>query len=210
MSDLARAIELLREAEQLITLHNEKMKGSSVAKGYGSAGVSSTAGFSSDVGASSAAVLLTDGIGGKKKKKKEKFITDTVILKSDAEGIITTINGAPLKITGLSEGEKDEYLFGGAPIKKALGTADEMIEYLSAFGAPTLEDDVDEALEKCAGEASKLIKNKEGVWRRVGGRPVFICKEDGTIHAGPKAFVGKKAATLRDDLRSERKKSKKK
>lgn len=160
---------------------------------YSNSGVVTTSGMASQVGSPSAEVLLT---GGTKKRKKMD--------KSDAQGIITTVNGKKLKLTGLSDKEKDEYLFGDTKIEKALSYADMMIEYLEAHLSPELEDD-EGTLEKCDKPASKLIKNKEGVWRRVRGRPVFICK-DGTIHAGPKVFVGKKAATLRDELRAEKKK----
>lgn len=159
---------------------------------YTSGGVSSVGSMSSQLGESSAAVLLTGSTGKKKKIKK-----------SDALGIITTINGKKLKMTGLTEKEKDEYLFGDTKIEKAINYVDAVTEYIAAHSAPNLEED-DGSLEKCDMPASKLIKGKMGVWRRISGRPCFICK-DGTIHAGPKAFVGKKASTLRDDLRSERK-----
>lgn len=164
---------------------------------YIGSGVSTTGGFSNAVGPESAAVLLTDGT---KKRKKLK--------KSDASGIQTTINGKKLKMTGLTNKEKDEYLFGDVAIEKSLDYVDGVIEYLEALSSPDLLEDTT-SLEKCdLTKTSKLIKGKQGMWRRIKGRPCFIC-EDGTIHAGPKAFVGKKAATLRDELRAERKKSSK-
>lgn len=162
---------------------------------YSNAGISSSSGLSSQLGGTSSAVLLTGGVESKKKKIK----------KSDSAGIITTINGKKLKMTGLTEKEKDEYLFGDTKIEKAINYIDMVSEYVEAHQSPNLEDD-DGSLEKCDMPASKLIKGKMGVWRRISGRPCFICK-DGTIHAGPKAFVGRKAATLRDDLRAEKKKS---
>lgn len=165
---------------------------------YEASGVISTSDLSSQLGEPSAEVLLTGGIG--KKKKNKKFI-----MKADAEGLVTTVNGKKLKLTGLTDKEKDEYLFGDTKIEKAVSYADMMIEYIEAHTSLELEND-DGSLEKCDKPASKLIKNKEGVWRRIRGRPVFICK-DGTIHAGPKIFIGKKAATLRDELRAEKKKS---
>lgn len=164
---------------------------------YSIGGVSTGGSMTSQVGTNSAAVLLTGGTGKKKKLKK-----------SDALGIITTINGKKLKMTGLTDKEKDEYLFGDTKIEKAIDYVDMVTEYVEAFKAPDFEED-DASLEKCdLSKTSKLIKGKQGVWRRIKGRPCFICK-DGMIHAGPKAFVGKKAATLRDELRSERKKASK-
>jgi len=162
-----------------------------------SGGVTTTAGFSSEVGSPSAEVLLTNGVGRKRKK----------LGKGDAAGIITTIDGKKIKLTGLSQKEKDEYLFGDTKIEKALDYLDMVTEYMESLKSPNLEDD-DGSLEKCDMATSALIKGKKGVWRRISGRPCFICG-DGTIHAGPKVFVGKKAATLRDQLRSEKSSTKK-
>lgn len=86
---------------------------------------------------------------------------------------------------------------------------DKLIEYIEAFQSPELDDTIYEELEKCHGVASKLIKDKAGAWRRINGAPVFICK-DGTIHAGPRVFIGKNVKTLADDLKVERKKKGKK
>jgi len=164
---------------------------------YSDGGVTSTSGMSGAFGASSE-VMLTGGIKQRKRK----------VQKSDAVGIETTINGKKAKLTGLSDKEKDEYLFGRKNIKKSLEAADELIELLGSFSAPEIEDDFEDTLEKCdLAKTSKLIKGKAGVWRRIAGRPCFIC-QDGMIHAGPKKFMGKKAATLRDDLRSDRGKEK--
>lgn len=172
-------------------------------KTYAAAGVSTTAGMSSQVGSPSAEVLLTDGLSTKKKRKKmSKGKSVHKAPEDDASGIITTINGKKLKITGLSDKEKDEYLFGDTKIEKAISYTDMVIEYLSAHQAPELSEEDDGTLEKAEKKASKLVNGKKGVWRRVGGRPCFI-GEDGIIHAGPKVFVGKKVATLRDELRAE-------
>ena len=165
---------------------------------YSNAGVTSTDGMSGQLGPSSAEVMLTDGL---KRRKKHK---GSSMEKSDAEGIITTIDGKKIKLTGLTNQQKDEYLFGSGTIKKALDDSDVLIEYLSSLSSPEIEDDFEDSLEKCdLTKTSKLIKNKTGAWRRVAGRPCFICP-DGMIHAGPKVFVGKKAATLRDELRSDK------
>jgi hypothetical protein len=164
---------------------------------YSDAGVTSTSGMSGAFGSSSD-VMLTGGLKRRKKKSTGK------VEKSDAEGLITTVDGKKAKLTGLSDKEKDEYLFGRKSIQKAISTTDELIEYLEALHSPEIEEDFENILLKCdLSKTSKLIKSKSGVWRRIAGRPCFIC-EDGTIHAGPKKFMGKKAATLRDNLRSER------
>jgi len=175
-------------------------------KTYSAAGVSTTAGMAGQVGSPSAEVLLTDGLSAKKRKKIMKSKKVHPAPEDDATGIITTVDGKKVKVTGLSDKEKDKYLFGDTKIEKAVSYTDMVLEYLSAHQSPELDDD-DGSLEKCDMESSKLIKGKKGVWRRLGGRPCFICK-DGVIHAGPKSFVGKKAASLRDELRAERKKAK--
>ncbi|MCW4027026.1 MAG: hypothetical protein NWE76_06055 [Candidatus Bathyarchaeota archaeon] len=84
-----------------------------------------------------------------------------------------------------------------------------LIEVMEAMQAPELSDDPETELLKCDVKKSDIISNKMGSWRRINGVPCFICKE-GVIHAGPKVFIGKKVATLRDELRAERKKKKKK
>lgn len=173
-------------------------------KAYAEAGPATSSGMASQVGSPSAEVLLTDGVSEKKKRKKmAKGKKVHPAPDDDASGIVTTINGKKLKLTGLSDKEKDEYLFGDTKIEKALSYADMVIEYISAHNAPDLETD-DGSLEKAEKKPSKLVNGKKGVWRRVGGRPCFI-GEDGVIHAGPKPFIGKKVATLRDDLRAEKK-----
>ena len=212
MSDLNDIIELLEEAKGLLE------------KTYSEAGVTSTSGFSDQMGSPSAEVLLTDGVNGKKKKKK--FLTDRNIKKAamnlpvadapdvDAEGIKTTANGKKIKVTGLTDKQKDQYLFG---LKEVKDKVDGLVRLLAKINAPEIEDEEDiektlgelETLEKCDYNKTFLIKGKIGAWRRVGGRPVFICKE-GVIHAGPKPFIGKKVATLRDELRAEKKAKKSK
>jgi hypothetical protein len=202
MSDLDKAKEILKKAEALLE------------KAYSNAGPVSIKGtdssFSGQLDTPSAEVMLTEG------KKKKKFITDQTLEKVaptpkvKVEGITTAVDGKKLKITGLSDKEKDEYLFGKPDPRQKMAkineSADELIELLSAYNAP--EVDFEEDLVKCDAKGSKLIKEKKGVWRRVGGRPCFICK-DGVIHAGPKPFVGKKVSNLKSELKAERKKAKK-
>jgi len=196
MGDLEKAKELLSQVETLIDSHIQDM---GTMNKHSEGGVSTTSSMSSQMGSPSAEVMLTGGLKSRKRKLK----------KADAAGIITTIDGKKLKLTGLTEKEKDEYIFGDTKIEKALNYVDYITEVIEAITAPELEEDFGDNLEKCdLSKTSKMIKNKEGSWRRIAGRPCFICG-DGMIHAGPQAFIGKKAATLRDDLRSERKKSKK-
>lgn len=91
-------------------------------------GIVSTAGFkAAQDSPSSAAVFLTGGIEPAKKKKK--------IEKSEAEGLITTVDGKKLKLTGLTDKEKDEYLFGRAELKKANEALDNIINRLSQNGS---------------------------------------------------------------------------
>ena len=197
MGDLEKAKELLTEVGELIDSHIQSME--SMNK-HSEGGVSTTSGMSDQMGSPSSEVMLT---GGLKRRKRR-------IEKSDAAGIITTIDGKKLKLTGLTDKEKNEYIFGDTKIEKSLSYIDYMAEVLEAKLAPEIEDDFENKLEKCdLSKTSKMIKNKSGMWRRIAGRPCFICDE-GMIHAGPQAFIGKKAATLRDDLRSERKKATKK
>lgn len=208
VNDLNKAKELLRQIEALIDSHIEFMGG--VAKNEG--GVTTTSSMASQLGTASAKVILTDGISEKKKRKKLEKKTKAEVLRApddDTSGVITTINGKRLKLTGLSDKEKDKYLFGDTEVRKAASYVDIVSEYLEAISSPELEDDFEGSLMKCdLSKTSKLIKGKNGVWRRIKGKACFICP-DGVIHAGPKAFVGKKVATLRDELRAEREAAKK-
>ena len=194
MSDLKKLQELVNDARSMIeTLSKDA---------YTQAGASSTASFSDQVGSPSAEVLLTDGY--KKKKKLKKSVADAPDF--DVEGITTTINGKRLKVTGFSPKKEDEYLFGDTKIEKVDEfTIAEANEILDILLAPEVDDSED--LSKCDVEGSALIKGKKGKWRRIAGRPCYICKE-GVIHAGPKNFIGKKAASLRDELRRDRRTSK--
>lgn len=200
MGDIEKVKYLLSEVHSIRQGDDE-----SVEKNNG--GVTSIASLRQDLGTNSAETILTSGTSDEKKKK---FITDrTVRLTKGKEpaGIIHRINGKPLKITGLSEKEKNEYLYGDTKIEKMVSQAGMIAEYLEALSAPEIEDDLEQVLEKCDKSKSFLIKGKIGKWRRVSGAPVFICK-DGTIHAGPRHFVGKNVNTLRDDLRAEKKRTK--
>lgn len=95
---------------------------------YANSGVTGTASFAGQLGPTSAAVLLTDG-----KKKKIK--------KSDAAGLEgATVDGKKLKITGLSEKEKDEYLFGSAKLKKVIDDLDRVISALEGMNRPLPSD----------------------------------------------------------------------
>ena len=120
----------LSTAHNIMDLYTESLSKES----YTDAGVIGTSNFSSQVGSPSAEVLLTDGI---KRKKKHK------ISKEDAEGLITTSNGKKIKLTGLSEKEKDEYLFGSANLKKAISHLDVLINYLEGV-QPTKQEGASE------------------------------------------------------------------
>ena len=205
MGDLEKVKDLLTEVAGLIDSHIQSMEaqGSVEKSAYSEGGATTAAGMSGQLGSPSAEVMLTGGL--KRRKKVEKAETT-----EDDMGIITTINGQKLKLTGLTDKEKDQYLYGDTKIEKELSYANYLIEGIEALTAPELEDNFENRLEKCdLSKTSHMIKNKSGTWRRVAGRPCFIC-DDGMIHAGPQAFIGKKVATLRDDLRSERKKGAKK
>ena len=67
---------------------------------YSDAGVTSSSGMASQLGSPSAEVILTDGVAGKTKKKLKKFDFE------DSKGLITTINGKKLKLTGLTDKER--------------------------------------------------------------------------------------------------------
>ena len=207
--------ELKRIAETLSAL-KEKL---GMAK---SEGAVSSAGFSADLGGASADTMLTGGV--KRPRKKKPRLGGELVIKSKGEGlekkasgIKHRVDGKSLKTTGLSDKEKDEYLFGEPStvgrrvpgvkrLAKATENLEKLSEYLEYLTAPDIEEDFEDKLEKCTAKSSALIKNKMGVWRRIGGRPCFIC-EDGVIHAGPKPFLHKKAATLRDELRADKKRA---
>lgn len=92
---------------------------------YSDAGVTSSSGFSDQLGSPSSEVMLTDGVSSNKKKKLKKFDF------KDAEGLVTTINGKKLKLTGLTDKEKDEYLFGSAKLKENLTKLEKSLDRLT-------------------------------------------------------------------------------